>query len=108
MNSISLSLKDGTSVTWNPSKVKQEIKANIAIKSLVKGLPSNMREWSGPQGKLYILHFKKKTRYHKIGIERIKFEFNQLTDFEQLTLALQHSGRMFAAEIKDSAFKIER
>ena len=89
-------------------KSKTRNKSKIATKSLVKGLPSNMREWSGPQGKLYILHFKKKTKYHKIGIERIKFEFNQLTDFEQLTLALQHSGRMFSAEIKDSAFKIER
>ena len=75
---------------------------------LVEGLPSNIKKWSGPKGKLYIFHFKKKTKYHKKGIERITFEFSRKTDFSQLTLALQHDGRMFAPEIKDSSFKIER
>ena len=74
----------------------------------IKDLGSALKEWSGPEGKVYILHFKRKTKYHKIGIETVNFEFNNLTDFGKLTMSLQHDGRMFAPEIKDSTFKLER
>ena len=75
---------------------------------IIKDLGIALKEWSGPEGKVYILHFKRKTKYHKIGIETVKFEFNNLTDFGKLTMSLQHNGRMFAPEIKDSTFKLER
>ena len=75
---------------------------------LIKDLGSTLKQWNGPEGKVYILHFKRKTKYHKIGIETLKFEFNSLTDFGKLTMSLQHDGRMFAPEIKDSTFKLKR
>ena len=74
----------------------------------IKDLGSAIKERSGPEGKVYILHFKRKTKYHKIGIKTVKFEFNSLTDFGKLTMSLQHDGRMFAPEIKDSTFKLKR
>ena len=42
------------------------------------------------------------------GVEWMIMKFKNGTDFESLSISLQHAGRMLSPEIKDSTYKLTR
>ena len=42
------------------------------------------------------------------GIERLVLQFKNSVDLDNVKISIQHPGRMFAPEIIDSTFTIER
>ena len=68
----------------------------------------SVKIWSGSSGKSTIFTFKMSSWNEMQGIERLTFKFKNSVDLDKTKLSIQHPGRMFAPEIIDSTFTIER
>ena len=42
------------------------------------------------------------------GVQWMTMKFKNDTDFDSLTISVQHAGRLLTPEVKDSTYKIER
>ena len=69
------------------------------------------RVWNGSSGKSTLFTFKETSWNEMYGIERLDLQFRNSVDLDNiniLKISIQHPGRMFAPEIIDSNFTIER
>ena len=68
--------------------------------------------WNDNRGKSHVFHYEEPATDVAIGtgqgVEVMTMKFKNDTDFESLTISIQHAGRMLAPEIKDSTFKLAR
>ena len=66
------------------------------------------RVWSGGSGRSTIFTFKMSSWNGIQGIERLLLKFKDTADLDNVNISIQHPGRMFAPEIIDSTFTVER
>ena len=71
--------------------------------------------WSDNRGKSHVFHYEypagSRTEFPwgpGIGVEVMTLRFQDDTDFDELTISIQHAGRLLSAEVKDSTFKLQR
>ena len=68
--------------------------------------------WSDNRGKSHVFHYEIPATEVDIGkgqgVEWMFMKFKNNTDFEAMTISIQHAGRMLAPEIKDSTYKLAR
>ena len=66
------------------------------------------KTWSGSFGISTIYTFKMSSWNGIKEIEKLILKFQNSVDFDSVKISIQHPGRMFAPEIIDSTFTIER
>ena len=71
--------------------------------------------WSDNRGNSHVFHYEDPAGTREEfpwgpgqGVEVMTLRFKNTTDFDALTISIQHAGRLLAPERKDSTFKIER
>jgi len=87
-----------------------------SIQTSLKKFNKKRLSWSDDRGKSHVFHyeFPAGSRVPEfswgpgIGVEVMTLRFKNDTDFDALTVSIQHAGRLLAPERKDSTFKLER
>ena len=114
LESVTLKYDDGKVEQVNIFKVSPSY-LHMFIGTLSQKTNNKRMSWSDDRGKSHVFHYEypagSRTEFPwgpGIGVEVMTLRFKNETDFNQMTIAIQHAGRLLSPEVKDSTFKLQR